>query len=1158
MNRLLLKFHEFRSMHSYRRICRFLMWLILIVSPLSLAQAQSLELEGNAINMGGGCYRLTFAQNSQRGAVWFAGTVDISESWEMNAEVYLGTNDGGADGMTFVLRDPDAPSLGGGGSLMGYGGSPTIAAIEPSVAVEIDTYASGANSPGAGDPWFDHLAIHRNGNLSHLSVDNLAGPISATLPTTNIENGQEHHLRVTYDAETQEMKVYFNCNERLSEVIDLEDIIGTNEVRWGFTASTGGANNMHRVCDAEWTVVEPIALEDTTVCGGGSVELSLPDAALSPVWSPSTGLSSATGNTVTANPTTSQTYTVTYEDVCEETYSLDVTVDVVELPDPGLPSDSITCESSVVELTNGPWPVGITGTWGDGSTDEIYPVSGLGTYELTIADDASGCAISSTVDVVAVDLPDLSLGDDQTTCPGTLVSFDLSGYDPNLNFTWNNIPGNALFATEQAGTVIAEWGLSVCSASDTMEVVHYPTYEVNWVEDPIVLCLDETETAAAVDLNWNGPSVDWLWDDGSTGNSINVSIPGTYAVDITTANCVFNYAIEVVDSPNQGVDLGADVLLCHAESVTFTSGYNAASTLWVSGGSSAGQYATETTVNGGSATVIAEVTIGSCVERDTVEVAHVPLFEAGLPALLDLCLNDSLELTAATGAESYVWNDGSTASELVVDVPGTYVLESSIGGCTFTEQVIVAPSANTGVDLGLDAVACNGEQIVLASGYTAAETQWWQNGVNSGNSATWSVLNQDATVVVQVTVGACVERDTVVIDYAPVFNTGLPSNLPLCNGDSTWIAANVGAPEYQWSTGATTTGIWLTAPGVYTLTTPIQGCDYETNVSVQNVPLPVFELGADQTICDGESLLLSTGLFNADATVWSSGATGPTLEVTSAATYSVTVTENGCSATDAIAVSVQDLPVFDLGEDQFLCPDESASFYIYPFPEGASASWSTGSVATSLTTNTPGVYSALVNWNGCIWTDNVVVERAAPILIDIVEPLKFCEGESMVVSAENPPNLFPIGYSWNNGETTPAIQIDRQGIYTITAQNACDSVSKTFLVTLEYCECPVYVPNAFTPDNDGANDLWRPVLGCEPEEYRLEIYNTWGELIFATEDPETGWIGQVEENPESAEHSGYFTRTNVYHWRIQVAFPDEESPLTPIEQTFEGHVHMMR
>ena len=271
----------------------------------------------------------------------------------------------------------------------------------------------------------------------------------------------------------------------------------------------------------------------------------------------------------------------------------------------------------------------------------------------------------------------------------------------------------------------------------------------------------------------------------------------------------------------------------------------------------------------------------------------------------------------------------------------------------------------------------------------------------------------------------------------------------------------------------------------------------------------------------------------------------------------MTVTENGCSAEDEVNVSVQALPEFDLGEDQQLCPEEEAYLYIYPLPEEATVSWSTGSSASSITATSPGVYSALVNWNGCVWTDDVIIERAAPIIIDIVEPLKFCEGESMVVTAANPPNLFPIAYNWSNGLQAAAITIDRPGLYAVTAQNACDSITKNFEVNLEYCECPVYVPNAFTPDNDGANDLWLPVLGCEPSAYRLEVFNTWGELIFATEDATAGWYGQVEENPESAEHSGYYTRSNVYHWRMSIVFPAEESPLTPARLTYEGHVHVV-
>ena len=116
----------------------------------------------------------------------------------------------------------------------------------------------------------------------------------------------------------------------------------------------------------------------------------------------------------------------------------------------------------------------------------------------------------------------------------------------------------------------------------------------------------------------------------------------------------------------------------------------------------------------------------------------------------------------------------------------------------------------------------------------------------------------------------------------------------------------------------------------------------------------------------------------------------------------------------------------------------------------------------------------------------------------------------MVVSAENPLTSSPsapIGTTEKRPQpfkSTPGQHCE------VTAANACDTLTKVFEVTLDAnarCTFPM-----LTPDNDGANDLFRPVLGCEPDSCLLEVFNTWGELIFATDDPETGWFGQVEED----------------------------------------------
>ena len=436
--------------------CTAFTWLIralfcLALTTSTLTSSAQLGIPyGDATNLGGGCYRLTNNSNGQRGSVWYVGTVDVSVSWEMTADVYLGNNNSGADGMVFVLRDLGAPNLGGGGGLMGYGGNWNTPEIEPSVAVQMDTYQGGNHA----DPYYDHLAIFRDGEVDHDEPEALAGPVPALTTFGNIENGQEYQLRVTYNAPTQEMTVYWDCEERITEVVDIEDILGSNIAKWGFTAATGGLSNQHRVCNAQWTEVEDIVAPNTTVCANQPVELTLSDYALNPVWSPALGLSSTEGNVVTATVSESQVYTVTYEDVCEDEFTLEVEVNVAELPATDLPLDTVACNGNAVELNSGPWPSGITGVWDDGSTGETFTASTPGTYTLTLEETASGCTATESVEVIGVTLPEISLDGDQTTCPYEPVSFDFSDLDPNLSFAWNGLPGTATYTTAETRSLI--------------------------------------------------------------------------------------------------------------------------------------------------------------------------------------------------------------------------------------------------------------------------------------------------------------------------------------------------------------------------------------------------------------------------------------------------------------------------------------------------------------------------------------------------------------------------------------------------------------------------------------------------------------------------------------------------------------------------------
>ena len=93
----------------------------------------------------------------------------------------------------------------------------------------------------------------------------------------------------------------------------------------------------------------------------------------------------------------------------------------------------------------------------------------------------------------------------------------------------------------------------------------------------------------------------------------------------------------------------------------------------------------------------------------------------------------------------------------------------------------------------------------------------------------------------------------------------------------------------------------------------------------------------------------------------------------------------------------------------------------------------------------------------------------------------------------------------------------------------------------------VYLPNAFTPDSDGINEVFHPVIsGTVIDEYKFFIFDRWGDVVFETEDPSAGWIG----NRQGGE---YFVPDGVYPWRIEIASREIGQ-----REIYTGHVTLLR
>jgi len=242
------------------------------------------------------CVELTSNTTAQTGCAWDANSsVDFSEDFTYDYVVNMGTSDGGADGMAFVLHDDPQALCACGGS----GGGFAALGIQNSLIIELDTYlntedrddgplmaAEGVSCFGIPAP--DHLDIWINGDVNPLGADCSSAPGARVVPSAvplkagaslyNIENGLDHLFRVDWDFDNQEITVsVLSLDESstygsISYVFDPIALFGTNRPYFGFTASTGGFSNQQTFCNPPSLL--PVELVNfSTDCHADGVEL---------------------------------------------------------------------------------------------------------------------------------------------------------------------------------------------------------------------------------------------------------------------------------------------------------------------------------------------------------------------------------------------------------------------------------------------------------------------------------------------------------------------------------------------------------------------------------------------------------------------------------------------------------------------------------------------------------------------------------------------------------------------------------------------------------------------------------------------------------------------------------------------------------------------
>lgn len=244
--------------------------------------------------------------------------------------------------------------------------------------------------------------------------------------------------------------------------------------------------------------------------------------------------------------------------------------------------------------------------------------------------------------------------------------------------------------------------------------------------------------------------------------------------------------------------------------------------------------------------------------------------------------------------------------------------------------------------------------------------------------------------------------------------------------------------------------------------------------------------------------------FMANKYFWSDGTIGNVNTINKPGIYWVHNNSSCHFKIDSFIVRSEDLSM-ELPKDTVICDGRPFRLHL-PIPD-AQYKWQDGSSDNTMNINATGRYWVEIVKNGCSVSDTLDVTFFGPE--NEINDSSFCHEASIDIDYEI--NLAPgASIIWSSGENTPKIHIIDTGLYWVRVSHPlCTSFTDSFRIAKEICDCVIQIPNAFSPNGDGVNDIFLPVieLDCPVTHFNLNIYSRYGQRVFNSVNPTVGWDG---------------------------------------------------
>jgi gliding motility-associated-like protein len=919
-----------------------------------------------------------------------------------------------------------------------------------------------------------------------------------------------------------------------------------------------------------------ITANSGTVCAGSSTNLTA-NGALSYTWSPSASLNTATGPNVVATPAATQVYSISGTNAAGCVSTITTQVIVNPMPVPVVGSNSPVCLNDPINLTaSGGTSYSWTGpnSFNSVAQNPTVPAAttiNAGVYTVTVT--SLGCSTVGTVNVSVV-TPTTSASNTGPYCAGATIQLNAPAAS---TYTWTGPSFNSNLQNPTIGastaamsgnyTILVSIGTCTATASTSVTVNALPAPAASNTGPYCPGTTIQLNVGAFSTYTWTGPSFNSNQQNPTISNAA-IGNTGNYVVTVTDANgCVNSSSTSVLVNPTPAITVN-NPGTCVNQTINLTS-TGGGTYLWtgpMSFSSTAQNPSIPNAVLGmsGPYTVLVTSAAG-CTNTAVSNVTVYPLPNPNITSNSPVCAGNTLNLFGSGGA-TYAWSgpgytgptQNPTINNVTAAANGVYTLLVSSGTCTASTTFTVVVNPLPVFNFSGTNVLCNGQSngtstVNVTVGTGPFNYQWTTSPMQTTQVAsnipagTYSCVVTDAN--------NCTSVASTQITEPTQFSVSIVSpTLSACANTPINInaigAGGTGPYTYNWVSGPSTSAYSANESNagnyLYTMNaTDAFNCPATANISLTFFPLPmVTATGA--TICAGQTTNITAS--GANTYTWQPGNfTGTTYSYTGNQSININVigTANGCSNSATTAIIVNPNPTSNINAGAAKgCVPTCVTFTAGGSSNITSYGWIlngagiTGSVNGAYCFDEAASYTlglTVMDANGCTST-------VTPVTIDIYPqpvadfnhaPIKpIVNQDPFVTFTDASYGATIVSWNWyfmNTAQYTsvqqnPTYSYTEPGTYPVVlvvkSDKGCtDTLVRPLVVGEDF---GIYVPNAFTPNADGLNDVFQP-KGFGITKYEMNIYDRWGERVFHTSTFEEGWDGSFMGRGQKTCEEGSYT-----------------------------------